>query len=265
MEFLLGAMLDPLHPQEGIKRHEFGVAFDYAQDRVGHLAVQGFLRHAPWNRKFRESCKAVHAFVDEFVRRAQTEQETQSAVGKDQMEKSGRYVFLDELVRSTNDPDRIRDELVNILIAGRDTTAALLTHTFHAISKRPDIWAKLREDVQSLKGLPPSYEDLKSMKYLKQVIDESKQPQMCHCLRQTKANQILPALQQAFVSIQSSLRTRVSQTRTPASPMAAAQMALRQCSSLQDRWSVTTSTPCTEIQQSTARTPRSSSRNAGTP
>lgn len=86
---------------------------------------------------------------------------------------TGRYLFIDELVRQTDDRYRIRSELLNILLAGRDTTASLLSNVWWTLSKRPDVWAKLREEVDALGGERPTWEQLKDMKYLKAVLNEA--------------------------------------------------------------------------------------------
>ena len=39
------------------------------------------------------------------------------------------YLFIDALIARTRDPKLIRDQLVNVLLAGRDTTACLLSWT----------------------------------------------------------------------------------------------------------------------------------------
>jgi len=39
----------------------------------------------------------------------------------------GRYVFIDAIAEESRDPNALRDQLVNILLAGRDTTACLLS------------------------------------------------------------------------------------------------------------------------------------------
>lgn len=87
--------------------------------------------------------------------------------------KSGRYIFIDELVQQTHDPVRIRSELLNILLAGRDTTASLLSNVWWTLSKRPDIWKKLQEELAVLAGQPPSYDQLKEFKYLRAILNES--------------------------------------------------------------------------------------------
>lgn len=82
-------------------------------------------------------------------------------------------MFIDELVRQTDDRIRIRSELLNILLAGRDTTASLLSNVWWTLSKRPDVWAKLREDIDTLDGEIPTLEQVKELKYLRAVLNES--------------------------------------------------------------------------------------------
>jgi len=78
-----------------------------------------------------------------------------------------------ELVRQTTDPIAIRSELLNILLAGRDTTASLLTNVWHILSRRPDIWKRLQAEVATLDNDIPSFEGLKNLKYLKALLNES--------------------------------------------------------------------------------------------
>jgi cytochrome P450 len=84
-----------------------------------------------------------------------------------------RYVFLHALLQQTQDPYALRSELLNILLAGRDTTAGLLSNTWNVLSKRPDIWAKLKAEVDELGGERPDYTTIKDMKYLKWTLNES--------------------------------------------------------------------------------------------
>ena len=109
----------------------------------------------------------MHSFADEIVQEAIDELET----GKQSADV--RYVFLHALLQQTQDPYALRSELLNILLAGRDTTAGLLSNTWHVISKRPDIWAKLKAEVDELGGNKPDYATIKDMKYLKWTLNES--------------------------------------------------------------------------------------------
>lgn len=83
-------------------------------------------------------------------------------------------VFLDELAKETQDPLRIRAELLNFLLAGRDTTASLLGNAWFILAKSQDIWANLRAEVISLGSELPTFEMMKEMKYLPAFLKECK-------------------------------------------------------------------------------------------
>jgi cytochrome P450 len=70
----------------------------------------------------------------------------------------------------------IRGGLLNLLLAGRDTTSSLLSNLFFMLARHPDKYAKLAEEVRATvpqTGEPPTLEDLRSMKYLRGCINES--------------------------------------------------------------------------------------------
>ncbi len=86
-----------------------------------------------------------------------------------------KYIFLHALLAQTPPPTplRLRSELLNILLAGRDTTASVLSNLWFEISKRPDIFAALQREILPLRNAHPTFEQLKSLKYLQAVISES--------------------------------------------------------------------------------------------
>lgn len=129
--------------------------------------------HLVRDSQFDKACSSVHQFVDQIISRA-LENESPQDSEKTIEGSSERYVFLTELLKSTRDPKQLRNELLNILLAGRDTIASLLSNTFHVLARRPDIWNKLKAEVDSVGGVKPDYETLRSMKYLKNVLNESK-------------------------------------------------------------------------------------------
>ncbi|RMJ25140.1 Cytochrome p450 [Aspergillus sp. HF37] len=55
-----------------------------------------------------------------------------------------KHIFSHELASRTSDKRRILDELMNVLLAGRDTTGSLLGNLFFMLAKNPVIWEKLR-------------------------------------------------------------------------------------------------------------------------
>lgn len=67
-----------------------------------------------------------------------------------------------------------------VLLAGRDTTAATLSWAIYELSKKPECVKRLRAEISQhagLEGQPecrhPTYADLKSMKYLQHVLNET--------------------------------------------------------------------------------------------
>jgi cytochrome P450 len=123
---LFGQQMSSLK-SEGIASREsdFAHAFTLAQ---GYLADRGRLGKFYWlveGREFRNACKTCHAFVDAAVGKAL--EKMSDAAAKDSRKEN--YIFLDALVRDTRDPKVLRDQCLNILLAGRDTTACCLSWT----------------------------------------------------------------------------------------------------------------------------------------
>lgn len=112
----------------------------------------------------------MHDFADKYVYEALAHRASEDIEEKP----PGRYVFLNELAKETNDPRQLRDELLNILLAGRDTTASLLSNIFHVLARRPDIWSRLKAEVDELAGEKPDYDTLRNMKYIKYLLNECK-------------------------------------------------------------------------------------------
>jgi len=71
------------------------------------------------------------------------------------------------------DPVILRDEIMNLAVAGRDTTASILTFTVYMLSQHPDILRRLREEILIKIGSSrrPTYDDFRDMKYLRAVLN----------------------------------------------------------------------------------------------
>jgi len=161
---------DGLRNPTGLDLIEVGKAFDRATHMLGKRArlADNYWMYNP--REFREDCALIHKFADFFVNRA-----LNSDVEKQDGE---RYVFLDELAKATRDPVEIRSQLLNIFLAGRDTTAGLLGWVFWVLSRHPDIFDKLRAQVVEDFGTYEkprniTFATLKSCTYLQQVMNET--------------------------------------------------------------------------------------------
>lgn len=174
-EFLFGESTNCLAPgasSEGAA--EFADAFNRSLEAAGHAGrrIPILLKLLP-KPGLRDDIKYVHGFVDRYVKLG-LEWLKKHDIEKSTSKAGERYVFLHELVKATQDPIRIRSELLNILLAGRDTTASLLCDVWFVLAKRPDVWAKLRQEVDDLGGKQPTFEQIKNLKYLRYVLNEGK-------------------------------------------------------------------------------------------
>lgn len=178
-EFLFGKSVHSLRmtAEGGPSQATFAEAFNVAQHSVTMRSRLGILRNVYKDRKGMEAIRICHEYVDQFVDEALRYREKLDLEEKAEVVKEEKYVFLYELAKATKDKRRLRDELMNVLLAGRDTTASLLSNLWFMLAKRPDVFAKLRREVEeTLHGELPRYSQLRNMKYLKYCLNECKYP-----------------------------------------------------------------------------------------
>lgn len=121
-------------------------------------------------RNFNKNLKIINSFVEPFVKRTiQLKPEEL----KEKTEKS--YNFLHALAEFTTDERMLRDQLISVLLAARDTTAATLSWALYELSLQPELVEKLRTEILDTVGPSkvPSYTDLKDMKFVQSVINET--------------------------------------------------------------------------------------------
>ncbi|XP_015574895.1 carotene epsilon-monooxygenase, chloroplastic isoform X2 [Ricinus communis] len=90
---------------------------------------------------------------------------------------------------------QLRDDLLSMLVAGHETTGSVLTWTLYLLSKDPVSLLKAQEEVDRvLQGKPPSYEDIKDLKFLTRCINESLRlyPHPPVLLRRAQVADVLP-------------------------------------------------------------------------
>ena len=166
------------------KETEFAKHFAIAQDFV----VQRFrylnLYWLAGGRPFLKACASVHQFVDNIIER----RETNLKAGVE----GGRYYFIDAIANETQDRKALRSQLINTLLAGRDTTAVLLTWTLwvfapsieiqseltlssYLLPRYPDVLQRVRAEINSVfgPGEELTRDGIRKMKYLANVLKES--------------------------------------------------------------------------------------------
>ena len=121
---LLGRSVYSLRAEENTDtdNKSFAENFDIAQ---GGLAKR--FRLAPWHSlynppQFRRSCSIVHRYVDDYILGRSVDE------GRDSGQEPAES-FFDQLALQSSSQETLRDQLLNILLAGRDTTACCLSWT----------------------------------------------------------------------------------------------------------------------------------------
>ena len=117
-EFLLGesvnSLLSPeLNPTGATEEMSFAQAFNVSQT---YLIQRSRLRRLYWMicpKRFSDANAIVHRLIDRYVDLAlHPEKRARKAP-------EGKYVFLDAIAAETKDPKYLRDQTLNILLAGR--------------------------------------------------------------------------------------------------------------------------------------------------
>ncbi|PTB72894.1 cytochrome P450 [Trichoderma longibrachiatum ATCC 18648] len=188
-DYLLGQSVESLDNPNG----EFTNAFTQVQRTQMLLAIFApFQRFVP-QAEYRKGIKVLEAFIQPFI-------EATLALTPEQLEtisKSDReFTFLHHMALFSRDPKVIRDQLMAVLLAGRDTTAATLSWTIYELSNYPEIWRKLRCRVLERVGphAAPTYEDIKDLTCLTHALNETLRlyPAVPYNVRSCLQNSTLP-------------------------------------------------------------------------
>ncbi|KAI8954526.1 cytochrome P450 [Xylaria longipes] len=119
--------------------------FDYAAFGCGirvRLADLAWIYNPP---KFRKACKAVRNWATFFAARAikYKDEYGEEVAGE-------RYAFIIDLWKEMQDFNLVRDQLLHVLVAGRDSTASLLSWTFFHLVRNRDVLERLQTEISSI-------------------------------------------------------------------------------------------------------------------
>ena len=169
-DFLLGADVKSL----STPRQDFADAFNGVQSIQATIvrasAFNWMVPRVEMRRKLALINKFIHRFIDKALKMTPEELDQHSSD-----KEPARYTFLHALAKFTKDPQVIRDQVLAVLLAGRDTTAGTLSWAVYELARHPECVAKLRAEILDTVGPSdaPTYEHLKNMPYLKAIINET--------------------------------------------------------------------------------------------
>ena len=156
----------------GPEADQIGEALTAAMEHaVG--ALRSFIPIPPtWPTPANRRGLAAIARLDETVYRLIDERRR---TGNDRGDFLSMLLFAqDEDDGGTMTNKQVRDEAMNIFLAGHETTANALAWAFHLLAQHPDVRTRLEHEVDTvLGGRTPSLADLKSMPYSLAVFKEA--------------------------------------------------------------------------------------------
>ena len=155
---------------------KFSVVFAHFQCSIRDRLCLGKLAALVPDSKFRSDRDYLYNFVDDFVKNALCAQKS-SHSDNNAAEKGLNSLtqLMSGAAEQTSNRIQLRDDVLHTFFAARDTTGSLLSNLWFTLAKRPDIWVKLRREIDTLGYKKPTLDQLKGLSYLRSCIKE------CRC------------------------------------------------------------------------------------
>lgn len=168
-EYLLGNSTGMLGANDSSRAMRFVEDYMICSTEAVKKMRLGPLSFFRFNPAASQAKKRVFEYIDNYIYESLQQQKQIP---------SSETCFLHELANAIGHGKMLRDQVLHIFLASRDTTASLLSNLFFVLAKKPDIYAKLRKEVLETVGShsKPTFEQLKSMNYLKWCINECESP-----------------------------------------------------------------------------------------
>jgi len=154
----------------------------------------------PRQRQFAVDIKVINDCLDGLIRNARDtrqEDDMEALQARDYSKVSDPSLlrFLVDMRGEDADDKQLRDDLMTMLIAGHETTAAVLTWALFSVAQNPEVEERLLREIDSVVGdRAPGLEDIKAMPYLRATLAESLRmyPQPPILIRRSLAPDVLP-------------------------------------------------------------------------
>jgi cytochrome P450 family 97 subfamily B polypeptide 3 len=155
----------------------------------------------PRLRKFNADLRLLNDVLDDLINRAKktrTEADIEQLENKNyaEAEDPSMLRFLVDMRGADIDNKQLRDDLMTMLVAGHETTAAVLTWALFELTKNPEFKARVVEEIDRVVGdTEPTYENVKELKNVRLVIAETLRmyPQPPLLIRRCRTEDHVPA------------------------------------------------------------------------
>ncbi|KAL3502381.1 hypothetical protein ACH5RR_036830 [Cinchona calisaya] len=133
----------------------------------------------PRQRKFQKDLKFINDCLDDLIRNAK---ETRQETDLEQLQKrdylnvkdASLLRFLVDMRGADVDDRQLRDDLMTMLIAGHETTAAVLTWAVFLLAQHPSRMKKAQAEIDSVLGQGRiTFESIKKLEYMRLIVVEA--------------------------------------------------------------------------------------------
>jgi len=151
----------------------FSRNFDLNTGSINLRFITPVWKWMPWLRSERD-VRSSKRIIDDF---AMTLIESRKASKESIADQHDLLSFLVREDNEAHDDTYVRDQIINFIIAGRDTSAQLLTWVSYYLAREASdsrIWRRLAaEAAQCVRGVAGTYDEVKSMPYTEAVLKEA--------------------------------------------------------------------------------------------
>ncbi|KAL2172635.1 hypothetical protein VTG60DRAFT_4754 [Thermothelomyces hinnuleus] len=148
-DFLLGRSTNLL-TQASPEAQQFARDFEYASRESAKMAFLGELMYHLPHPRLKRAARGLREYVRSYLEKAVAEKKKEEEKGEESGEGASDrgYVFLYEMLKANPPEEYIVDQILSVLIAGRDTTATAMSSVFYFLARNARAVEKLRQEIK---------------------------------------------------------------------------------------------------------------------
>lgn len=133
----------------------------------------------PRLRKFNQDLSVLNNILNELIDNAlltQNKADVEELEKRDysKMDNPSLLRFLVDMRGEDTTSTQLRDDLMTMLVAGHETTAAVLTWALFELSQKPELIVKARAEIEQVLGdRSPTFDDIPKLQFVRLIIAES--------------------------------------------------------------------------------------------
>ncbi len=142
------------------------VALNYIHGRIESLIRLPLWGYTRKQKKFKQAIQQFDTLVNNIIKQRIASNDENNLLQK-------LLMAVDEQDQTRMTQQQLRNEIVTLLLAGHETTANLMTWCLYELASKPDVQAKLYEEVKNIDFATITAQQLSSLEYTFRIIQES--------------------------------------------------------------------------------------------